>query len=493
MEIIATAALMIVVAHLVLGLLLWLRVRKLYSYPGLLGFPVFGNLYYFYRTLFICTMDSMEKHLIGIVDKYGKNGICFHCTFGYRTTVVISSPEIVKEIGLHPNLSDKPTTMYGGFTTYMVGPLTSARADDAWKLRRKEYNAGLKKSQVSNAYHSTFVECAKKLVDLMLASPSAVDAINKAIGVTHFAAMRNLFGISTNIIYHPEFIYTMRNILNAGSLAAGNPIIATLFLTLMRPIDELFMRQVGKLRKVVWEEIDRARISELLPNAELPVLIQIASRSLKYGGKKWRKDTMSELHELFFTAAQTTTSTLSSAITFLAVLPDIQEIAWQEQQTIFGNDNRDPSMDDLEQMQFLDRVIKETIRFTSPSFVGRLATEDININGITIPRGTSVIYLNRYMRMDPKYWKDPEVFDPDRFLEESETLKYSYSPFGVGVRNCPGMFYATTQMKISLSTILRRLKLRTAQKDFKFADIKFISCLMTEIKNPPVLQVEERV
>lgn len=59
---------------------------------------------------------------------------------------------------------------------------------------------------------------------------------------------------------------------------------------------------------------------------------------------------------------------------------------------------------------------------------------------MTIPRGANVVFLSRYMRMDPKHWENPEIFNPDRFLKESDTLKYSYTPFGIGVRNCPGKY-----------------------------------------------------
>lgn len=54
-----------------------------------------------------------------------------------------------------------------------------------------------------------------------------------------------------------------------------------------------------------------------------------------------------------------------------------------------------------------------------------------------IPKGTNVVFFLRKLRMDPTYWKDPDLFDPDHFLTE-DVPKYSYSPFGIGWRSCPG-------------------------------------------------------
>nr|XP_024216906.1 cytochrome P450 4V2-like [Halyomorpha halys] len=168
-----------------------------------------------------------------------------------------------------------------------------------------------------------------------------------------------------------------------------------------------------------------------------PLPIWIASRTEK--SKKFEERVVAELQEVFLTSSITVASTMSSTITYLAVLPQIQERAWKEQYEIFGDESREPTLEDLEQMKFLERVIKESLRFSCPPFVGKQASEDIEVDGTIIPKNTIVIYLLEFLHKDPKYWKNPEVFDPDRFLEENEGLKYSYAPFGVGVRSCPGM------------------------------------------------------
>ncbi|XP_066902892.1 cytochrome P450 6k1 isoform X4 [Halyomorpha halys] len=367
---IINAALTVVLAHLALGVILWLRVRNLYSYPGLLGFPVIGNIYYFYRALFLGSFESLRAYFFQIVKQYGKNGICFLYAYSFHLLVVVYGPQVLKQIGFHPNLKDKPFYPYQSFKNYMNGPFSRHRTDDSWKMRRKEYNCILRKQRVESTYFKAFLKSADKLVDLMFASSSALDIRNKALEVTQSVTMENTDS------YHP-----------------------------------------------------------------LP--IWIASRTEK--SKKFEERVVAELQEVFLTSSITVASTMSSTITYLAVLPQIQERAWKEQYEIFGDESREPTLEDLEQMKFLERVIKESLRFSCPPFVGKQASEDIEVDGTIIPKNTIVIYLLEFLHKDPKYWKNPEVFDPDRFLEENEGLKYSYAPFGVGVRSCPGIHFAMTQ------------------------------------------------
>ncbi|XP_014274996.1 cytochrome P450 4c21 [Halyomorpha halys] len=382
--------------------------------------------------------------------------------------------------------------MYGAYFDYFQGPFATLRSDDLWKIKRKEYNTFLKRSCVDNDFYTTFLKCSDKLINNMLASAAAADLHSLSLGLTQDISLETLFNFETNLVYHPEVTSVMIKMIEIGSIIGANSNILKAVSPILRPIMiNLLIGKVAELRNSVLQTSkDSLLLNKSSPTGH-PISTHIASRIEKDNGNDFILS--NELHELFFTSAHTVGSTLGNAIIFLALLPDIQERAWKEQYEIFGNDKRDPNIDDLKQMHYLDRFIKEALRFLGPPYNGKLATADINVDGITIPRGTVVIYLMRYMRMDPENWKNPKAFDPDRFLEESDTLKYSFTPFGIGLRSCPGVYFATVLLKITLSKILRRLKLRPVQKDFRFEDIHYKCCIMTEVENPPLLQIEERI
>lgn len=85
------------------------------------------------------------------------------------------------------------------------------------------------------------------------------------------------------------------------------------------------------------------------------------------------------------------------------------------------------------------------------------------LNGRTIPKGTQVIPLIHAVHMDPGLWKDPEVFNPERFLSPCGTriVKPDYFiPFGVGRRMCLGDTLAKAELFLFFSSMLHVFNLR---------------------------------
>ena len=88
-------------------------------------------------------------------------------------------------------------------------------------------------------------------------------------------------------------------------------------------------------------------------------------------------------------------------------------------------------------------VLNEALRmYPVLPWLDRIAENDYNFPGtnLTIKKGTPVILPMKSMHMDPKYFPNPEKFDPERFSEENKkTIQpYTYFPFGEGPRNCIG-------------------------------------------------------
>jgi cytochrome P450 len=94
--------------------------------------------------------------------------------------------------------------------------------------------------------------------------------------------------------------------------------------------------------------------------------------------------------------------------------------------------------------------------------VDRMALSDDCAGDLAIPGGSTVIVFIYGAHHSPQYWENPERFDPERFSKANEKLHrpFAYLPFGAGPRGCIGGNYATLQILMILSVLLRKYDLR---------------------------------
>ncbi|KAG5874062.1 hypothetical protein JTB14_002040 [Gonioctena quinquepunctata] len=156
--------------------------------------------------------------------------------------------------------------------------------------------------------------------------------------------------------------------------------------------------------------------------------------------------------------------TTSSAVTFtlycLAANPEKQQKALDEQKEIFGELSKvKPTITDLEQMKYLDMVIKESLRIYAPlAYIAREVPEDFEYEGSLYPKGLTLMLLPYAIHRNPEYFPEPLKFIPERF-ENGDGKSFSHIPFSAGPRNCIGKKFAMLEMKSIVSKILRTYEL----------------------------------
>nr|XP_020462307.1 cytochrome P450 26B1 [Monopterus albus] len=128
------------------------------------------------------------------------------------------------------------------------------------------------------------------------------------------------------------------------------------------------------------------------------------------------------------------------------------------------------SLDKLTQLCYIDRVIKEVLRFLPPVSGGyRTALQTFELDGYQIPKGWSVMYSIRDTHETAAVFKSPELFDPDRFgpeRDESHSARFSYVPFGGGVRSCVGKELAQIILKTLAVELIGTCKWTLATENF---------------------------
>ncbi|CAG4937125.1 unnamed protein product [Colias eurytheme] len=201
---------------------------------------------------------------------------------------------------------------------------------------------------------------------------------------------------------------------------------------------------------------------DLLQNTDITILDLLISQS---GGSEGYTNLELREEVLTFILAATDTSAVTMGFTLklLGKYPEIQQKVFDEIDAVFGDSDRLLDKDDLPKLQYLERVIKETLRlYPSVPLIIRTTTEESPLNeNIVLPKGTGIVASIYGVHRNPNVWgPDVDCFDPDRFLPERTKGMHpcSFIPFSHGPRNCLGYQYAMISIKTALSTILRRYK-----------------------------------
>lgn len=173
----------------------------------------------------------------------------------------------------------------------------------------------------------------------------------------------------------------------------------------------------------------------------------------------------------FFAGFDTVSSLMSFASHEIAINPDIQTRLRAEINQTLKDTNGKLTYEALLQMKYMDMVISEALRKWPTGVVGdRICTKPYTIKADPQRPHEKPIHLNvgdpvwipvYGLHRDPKYYPDPDKFDPERFSDENKAniQPYTYLPFGTGPRNCIGSRFALMETKAVLFRLLEHFEL----------------------------------
>jgi len=168
-----------------------------------------------------------------------------------------------------------------------------------------------------------------------------------------------------------------------------------------------------------------------------------------------------EVVTIFFAGHETTAAAMTWAFYLLSENPEVEERVRDELETILNA--RAPTFADLPKLTYTQQVINEVLRLYPAAYLfAREAVTEDGIDGYLIPPKTLIFITPFITHRDPKYWHDPETFDPDRFTAEqvASRPRHHYYPFGEGPHVCIGNNFALMEMQLILATALQRFRLR---------------------------------
>ena len=219
------------------------------------------------------------------------------------------------------------------------------------------------------------------------------------------------------------------------------------FARLRRDIDALLDAEIAARRAA--SDPDRADVLQLLLAARDESDARMSDAEIR-----------DELMTLLLAGHETTATALAWTVHRILTEPGVHDAVRRELARTVGS--RPVAPDDVAKLEYLDGVVKETLRLNPviPD-VMRLLKRPLRIGGVELPAGIGVAPNIHAAHRRPDVWPEPLRFRPERF-GGTRPSPYEFFPFGGGMRRCLGMAFALYEMKVVLATLFARADLALA-------------------------------
>ena len=202
---------------------------------------------------------------------------------------------------------------------------------------------------------------------------------------------------------------------------------------------------------------------------------QLSSRGMRYVQNTLQGYTprVRDSHTCSFLEQQTTSTWCYWAIYALTKHPEIQEKVYKDViQHAPRSSLEKITLKHTDKMEYLGAFLQEVLRLYPPAgIIFRFNRRKETLGDAEIPAHTRIAISPHIMHRHPKYWDDPEAFQPERWINvsqlEVERRRFAFIPFSTGGRNCIGQRFATMEVHLIIAAVVRAFSLQVApsQKD----------------------------
>jgi cytochrome P450 len=175
-----------------------------------------------------------------------------------------------------------------------------------------------------------------------------------------------------------------------------------------------------------------------------------------------------EIKILFIAGHETTANALTFAVYLLGRHSEVQQKVLDE--IIEIESQTDNIVERLQKMIYTNAVLNEAMRLYPPAWItDRQNVEDDTLAGFNIKKETLIGVSFYELHRNPKYWDNPDKFDPERFLGDQKKISMQYFyPFGAGPRMCIGSGFAIYEMCLTIAHIVKNYVITSNNDNVKF-------------------------
>ncbi|KHN37270.1 Cytochrome P450 76A2 [Glycine soja] len=432
--------------------------------PGPRCWPVVGNIFQLAGWL---PHESLAKLA-------HKHGPIMTLWLGSMCTVVISSSQVARHMFKNHDVILAGRKIYEAMRGDhgSEGSLITSQYNSHWRMLKRLCTTELFVTTRLDAMQGVRAKCIHRMLHLIQqAGQSGTCAVD--VGRFFFLMDFNLIG---NLIFSKDlldsemergdcFYYHALKVMEY----AGKPNVAD-FLPILKGLDPQGIRRNTQFHVNQAFEIAGLFIKERMENGcsetgsketkdYLDVLLNFRGDGVTEPYTFSSRTINVIVFEMFTAGTDTTTSTIEWAMAELLHNPKALKKVQMELRSKIGPD-RNMEEKDIENLPYLQAVIKETLRLHPPLpfLVPHMAMDSCNMLGYNIPQGSQILVNVWAIGRDPKVWDAPLLFWPERFLKPN-TMDYKghhfeFIPFGSGRRMCPAMPLASRVLPLAIGSLL---------------------------------------
>ncbi|GMP65089.1 hypothetical protein CsSME_00026048 [Camellia sinensis var. sinensis] len=424
--------------------------------PGPRKLPLIGNLHQL--------AGSLPHHALR--DLANKHGPLMSLQFGEVPTVIISSPEIAKELMKTHDLifATRPQILATKIMTYGFTNIAFAPYGEYWRQIRKICTLELLSAKRVQSSRSIREEESSNFIRwIALKAGSPINLTQKIYSSAYAITSRAAFGNKTKD--QESYILIMEETVKAASgfnIADFYP--SAEWLHLISGIKSKIEKLQKEADRILGNIINEHIAGKATETGKDRANEDLVDALLKYHDLRTNEFSLTIdnikaiIQDIFSAGSETSATTVDWAMSEMMKNPRIMRKAQAEVRQVFNGKGKVDETG-IQELNYLKLVIKETLRLhpALPLLLPRECGERCEINGYEIPVKTKVIINAWAIGRDPNYWSDPECFRPERFFDSSIDFKgnnFEFIPFGAGRRICPGMAFGLASVEMPLAQFL---------------------------------------
>lgn len=378
-----------------------------------------------------------------------------------RQTLIVNRPDLVKQVLLDPEEIFPKSDLMVNALEPLIGDSIFVSSGDTWRRQRAMIDPSLTLMRVSRAFPDMEAGCAAAEATLA----------ERADRGESFSLDLTMSHLTADII--------CRTVFSTGLEHKAAHDVFDAFTVFERSVAQVEIRRL--IMDKAWTRIPqkadvleacrliRGHLGDLLDGhlAAGARFDDIASKVIEArdieGRAFTREELIDQLGVLFLAGHETSASALTWVFYILATQPALVARLRAEVAEVTGGGPVE--FEHTKRLTFVRNLFRETLRLYPPiTFLPRIANEATELGGTKVRRGALIMVAPWVLHRHRGYWKDPDVFDPDRFLPEREKDQTpgAYIPFGIGPRICAGAAFATIEAVLLIARLFREFDFHVA-------------------------------